>query len=80
MKNKIIPKHVDRIQKLNDIETKYKDSENDRVYSNYKAYKIGVIKLAIYDGSNKMKLESLKNLKLIEKIDSDIEIKIYYIL
>ena len=45
MKDKIIPKHADRIQiflqkkKLNDIDTKYKDPDNDRVYSNYKAYK-----------------------------------------
>jgi hypothetical protein len=29
------------------------------------------IKLAIYNGSDKKKLESLKNIKLIEKIDSD---------
>jgi hypothetical protein len=75
MKNKIIPKHADRIenflQKLNDIDTKYKDPENDRVYSNYKAYKMDAIKLAIYNGSDKKKLESLKNIKLIEKIDSD---------
>jgi hypothetical protein len=77
MKNKIIPKHADRIenflQKLNDIDTKYKDPENDRVYSNYKAYKMDAIKLAIYNGSDKKKLESLKNIKLIEKIDCDSE-------
>jgi hypothetical protein len=29
------------------------------------------IKLAIYNGSDKKRLESLKNIKLIEKIDSD---------
>ncbi len=75
MKNKIIPKHADRIQKfltkLNDIDTKYKDPDNDRIYSNYKAYKMDAIKLAIYNNSDKKKLEVLKNIKLIEKIDDD---------
>ena len=77
MKDKIIPKHADRIQKflekLNDIDTKYKDPDNDRVYSNYKAYKMDAIKLAIYNNSDKKKLEALKNIKLIEKIDVDSE-------
>ena len=75
MKDKIIPKHANRIEKflekLNDIETKYKDPDNDRVYSNYKAYKMDAIKLAIYNNSDKKKLEALKNIKLIEKIDVD---------
>jgi len=57
VKNKIIPKYADRIeyflQKLNDIHTKYKHPENDRVYSNYKAYKMDAIKLAIYNISDK---------------------------
>ena len=57
VKNKIIPKYADRIehflQKLNDIHTKYKHLENDRVYSNYKAYKMDAIKLAIYNNSDK---------------------------
>jgi len=77
MKDKLIPKHADRIQKflekLNDIDTKYKDPDNDRVYSNYKAYKMDAIKLAIYNNSDKKKLEALKNIKLIEKIDVDSE-------
>ncbi len=77
MKNKIIPKHADRIEKflekLNDIETKYIDPDNDRVYSNYKAYKMDAIKLAIYNNSDKKKLEVLKNIKLIEKLDIDSE-------
>ncbi len=84
MKNKIVPKHADRIErfleKLNDVDTKYVDPENARVYSNYKAYKMDAIKLAIYNESDKKKLELLKNIKLIEKMDidsdSDIEIEI----
>ncbi len=77
MKNKIIPKHADRIEKflekLNDNETKYKDPDNDRIYSNYKAYKMDSIKLLIYNNSDKNKLDTLKNIKLIEKIDVDSE-------
>ncbi len=77
MKNKIIPNHADRIEKfltkLNDNETKYIDPDNDRVYSNYKAYKMDAIKLAIYNNSDKKKLEVLKNIKLIEKLDIDSE-------
>ena len=53
----IIPKYANRIehflQKLNYIHTKYKYPENDLIYSNYKAYKIDAIKLAIYNNSDK---------------------------
>jgi hypothetical protein len=68
-KNKLKEKYVDRIEKflnkLNDDSTKYTDPENNRVYSNYKAYKMDAIKIAIYNGSNKKKLEELKNITLL---------------
>ena len=85
-KDKLNDKYADRIEKflnkLNDNDTKYTDPENNRVYDNYKAYKMDAIKLAIYNKSDKKKLESLKNIKLIEKIDDeydsdcDVDIKI----
>jgi hypothetical protein len=77
-KNKLKEKYAERIEKflnkLNDNYTKYTDPENNRTYSNYKAYKMDAIKLAIYNGSDKKKLEALKNIKLFEKIDSDVEL------
>jgi hypothetical protein len=69
--------HAERIEKilnkLNDNENKYTDPENNRVYDNYKAYKLDAIKLEIYNNSDKKKLEVLKNIKLIEKIDESDE-------
>ena len=66
-KNKLKEKHAERIEKflnkLNDNNTKYTDPENNRTYSNYKAYKMDAIKLAIYNGSDKKKLEALNYLK-----------------
>ena len=77
MKGKLNPTHADRIEKflkkLNDTDTKYTDPDNNHVYPNYKAYKMDGIELAIYNESDKKKLEMLKNIKLYEKLDSDSE-------
>ena len=71
-KNKLNEKYVSRIEhfinKLNDGDTKFIDHENQRIYSNYKAYKINSIKLLIYNESDKKKLDLLTNMELKEKI------------
>ena len=81
-KNKLNEKYVTRIEdfinKLNDDHTKFIDHENQRTYSNYKAYKINSIKLLIYNESDKKKLDILNNMELKEKkyeelIDSETE-------
>ena len=41
------------LEKINDIHTKYKHTQNYRAYSNYIAYKMDAIKLAIYNNSDK---------------------------
>ena len=80
MKGKLNPTHADRIEKflkkLNDTDTKYTDPDNNHVYPNYKAYKMDGIELAIYNESDKKKLEMLKNIKLYEKLDSDSDIEL----
>jgi hypothetical protein len=70
-KNKLNEKYVTRLEKfldmLNDDYTTFTDNDNNRKYSNYKAYKINSIKLLIYNNSDKKKLDSLNNMELKEK-------------
>jgi hypothetical protein len=68
--------YVTKIEKfldmLNDEETKFTDDTNQRVYNNYKAYKINSVKLLIYNESDKKKLELLNGMELEEKVyDND---------
>ena len=53
---------------LNDEETKFTDDTNQRVYNNYKAYKMNSVKLLIYNESDKKKLELLNGIELEEKL------------
>jgi hypothetical protein len=55
------------LEKLNDQYTKKKDYETDKIYPNYKAYKIDSIKLMIYNESDKNKLDLLRTIQLEEK-------------
>ena len=80
-KNKINEKYVIRLEKfldmLNDDDTKFTDQNNQRTYPSYKAYKLNSIKLLIYNGSDKKKLDTLNTMKLEEKLyelenDSDL--------
>jgi len=72
---------------LNDDDTQFTDNDNKRIYPSYKAYKINssghmrfclqnhidLIKLLIYNNSDKKKLDTLNNMELKEKID-DLEL------
>ena len=40
------------LEKINDIHTKYKHTQNYHAYSNYIAYKMDAITLAIYSNSD----------------------------
>jgi hypothetical protein len=52
---------------------KYIDYENNsKVYKNYKDYKIDVVKMLIYNNSDKNKFDQIKKLdELFEKIEID---------
>ena len=71
-KNKLNEKYVIRLEKfldmLNDDDTKFTDQDNQRIYPSYKAYKLNSIKLLIYNGSDKKKLDTLNTIELEEKI------------
>jgi hypothetical protein len=71
-KNKLNEKYVNRLEKfldmLNDDDTKFTDQYNQRIYPSYKAYKLNSIKLLIYNGSDKKKLDTLNTMELEEKI------------
>jgi hypothetical protein len=71
-KNKLNEKYVIRLEKfldmLNDDDTKFTDQDNQRIYPSYKAYKLNSIKLLIYNGSDKKKLDTLNTIELEEKV------------
>jgi hypothetical protein len=71
-KDKMNEYYVTKIEKfidmLNDEETKFTDDTNQRVYNNYKAYKMNSVKLLIYNESDKKKLELLNGIELEEKL------------
>jgi len=71
-KNKLNEKYVIRLEKfldmLNDDDTKFTDQDNQRIYPSYKAYKLNSIKLLIYNGSDKKKLDTLNTMELEEKV------------
>ncbi len=75
LKNNVIIRLKDFIDKLNDTTTKFTDKNTDITYPNYKAYKIQSIRLIIYNESDKTKLNELKNIVLYEKLydESDSE-------
>jgi len=77
-KNKINEYYVNKIEdflnKLNDDNTKFTDYNNNRIYNNYKAYKINAIKLLIYNESDKKKLEALNGMNLYQKTYEEIDI------
>ena len=52
---------------LNDNDIKYTD-DTQRIYLNYKAYKINEVKFMIYNESDNKKLSTLSNMKLKEKV------------
>ncbi len=59
------------INKLNDEDTKYNDPTSDKKYSNYKAYKIDIAKIMIYNNTDKKKLKSLQTMELNQKVLED---------
>ena len=71
-KNKLNEKYVIRLEKfldmLNNDDEKFTDQENQRTYPSYKAYKLNSIKLLIYNGSDKKKLDELNLIELKEKL------------
>ena len=81
-KNKLNEKYVIRLEKfldmLNDDDTKFTDQDNQRIYPSYKAYKLNSIKLLIYNGSDKKKLDTLNTMELEEKV-FEIEEKVFEI-
>jgi hypothetical protein len=70
-RNKLSEIQVNRLEEflemINDKHTKFTDSYQ-KTYPNYKAYKMDVIKLEIYNLSDKKKLDLLNNMHLIEKV------------
>jgi hypothetical protein len=74
---KIDDKKLTKINKfleaLNDNETKFNDYENNKVYPNYKAYKLNKIKRLIYNESDTKVLKNYMNKKIIKKVYSDSE-------
>ena len=81
-KGKLNEKQIERLEKfldmLNDEDTKYKDG-TQRIFSNYKAYKINEVKLMIYNESDTKKLSNLTNIELFEKqeeLDSSTDIEL----
>lgn len=73
-KGKLNEKQIERLEKfldmLNDDDTKYKDG-SQRIYSNYKAYKINEVKLLVYNESDCKKLSNLVNMSLAEKLNEN---------
>lgn len=51
---------------LNNNDIKYTD-DTQKIYTNYKAYKINEVKFLIYNESDSKKLANLSNMELIEK-------------
>ena len=78
-KGKLNEKQIERLEKfldiLNDEDTKYKDG-TQRIFSNYKAYKINEVKLIIYNESDNKKLSTLTNIELFEKQEELLDIEI----
>ena len=78
-RDKLNEKQITKLEKflemLND-DTKYTDG-SQRVFTNYKAYKINEIKFLVYNESDSKKLANLSNLELQEKLsDSESEVSI----
>ena len=73
-KGKLDKQQIQRLEKfldmLNDDDTKYTD-DSQRIYSNYKAYKINEAKLMVYNESDNKKLSTLTNMELEEKLFED---------
>jgi transposase-like protein len=78
-KNKITQQTIEIIEnlidKLNNNENKFIDNNNNKTFDTYKAYKTEVLKLLVYNNSNKKKLSLLNSIDLHEKtlIDDLIE-------
>jgi len=76
-KDNIKSQTIDKINYLINMITKenqkYIDYENNsKVYKNYKDYKIDVVKMLIYNNSDKNKFDQIKKLdELFEKIEND---------
>lgn len=70
-KGKLDKHQIQRLEKfldmLNDDNTKYTD-DTQRIFTNYKAYKINEVKLMVYNESDSKKLSTLTNMDLEEKI------------
>jgi hypothetical protein len=71
-KNKVAQQTIEIIEnlidKLNNNENKFTDNNNNKTFDTYKAYKSEVLKLLIYNNSNKKKLSLLNSIDLHEKI------------
>ncbi len=65
-----INKIEEMLNKL-ESEDKFYDENNNKIYSNYKVYKLNNIKTDIYNLSDRKKLELLQSMKLIEKSYDD---------
>ena len=56
------------IDKLNDKENKFTDNYYNKTFDTYRAYKAEILKLLVYNNSNKKKLSLLNSIELHEKI------------
>ena len=76
-KNKVTQQTIEIIEtlidKLNDKENKFTDNYNNKTFDTYRAYKAEILKLLVYNNSNKKKLSLLNSIELHEKILSSDE-------
>jgi mRNA-degrading endonuclease YafQ of YafQ-DinJ toxin-antitoxin module len=76
-KNKVTQQTIEIIEtlidKLNDNENKFTDNYNNKTFDTYRAYKAEILKLLVYNNSNKKKLSLLNSIELHEKILSSDE-------
>ena len=69
--SKIIDKIEQFIEMINDDLTKFTDENNNKIYDNYKAYKVDNVKLLLYNNSDIKLLNTLNNIKLAEIEDDN---------
>lgn len=69
-RKKLNEKQIEKLENfldmLNNNDIKY-TADTQKIYTNYKAYKINEVKFLIYNESDNKKLANLSNMELIEK-------------
>lgn len=72
-KKKLKPNYVQRLEKfiemLNDNHKKFHDERNNKIYPNYKAYKINNVKFLVYNNSDPKQLQLFNSIELKQKVD-----------